>query len=112
LTEPSAGVATMSPARVTCCVPFCRRTTKKLWDDYEWICAVHWPMVTRRTKRRRVLAKRALKRARFRFEKICLQRKIAAWTRSERGRVEAARRLAWALWERCKREAIETAAGL
>lgn len=53
--------------RTTCCVPFCRRSTKERYS--EWICSVHWPMVPKRTRERRSKAKRLLKRARQRLER-------------------------------------------
>ena len=40
--------------RIPCCVPFCRRRTRRpeaLGDGWEWICPTHWraiPLVRRR----------------------------------------------------------------
>lgn len=96
--------------RTPCCVPFCRRTTKA-GAFSEWICGKHWALVSKRTKRWRRLADRLLARSDSRFN-----RQYAAqgctWTEPQLQRVDAARRLANAGWQRCKREAIEAAAGI
>ncbi len=92
-----------------CCVPYCGRSTKERYS--EWICSVHWPMIPKRTRQRRSQAKRLLKRARQRLERQ-YQRQGCQFTSAQWGRVEAAQRLVVALWERCKREAIEAAGGL
>lgn len=97
--------------RIQCCVPFCRRT-RKAGPYSEWICAIHWPMVSKRTKQRRRLADRASKRADSRFNVKVAARTGGVWTVVEWNRVKAAHRLRIQLWERCKREAIESAAGL
>lgn len=69
-------------SRVPCVVPFCRRTTKA-GNFREWICGKHWRPVSRRLKWLKRTAKR-------------------------RGRYDIAART----WERCKRQAIERAAGI
>ena len=69
--------------RISCLVPFCRRTTKRIaaWD--EWICGNHWRAVDPKLK--------AIKRAAKRMRRS---------------------KLAGLIWERCRRQAIERAAGL
>lgn len=84
----------MAPARIGCCIPFCRRTRKNPGADgiyaTEWICGPHWIAVPK--ERRRVYGR--LKRAwrRFHFE--------ADGIRSAR------------IWLRLKRQAIEAAVGI
>lgn len=88
--------------RLSCCVPFCRRTTKRVADQVyienhfrvdlfaEWICSEHWRHVSDRTRRLHSMAKRRLRKF-----KDLKNLKIGA-----------------RLWARCKREAIERAAGI
>lgn len=91
--------------RLTCCVPFCRRTRKP--GPSEWICSVHWPMVSTTTRRRKAKVYRMYRRE-FGREPY--------WTfpAGSRERIRAVRldRLCGKIWDRCKREAIERAVGL
>lgn len=96
--------------RLTCCVPFCRRTCRNEKGFSEWICPDHWRLVSRRTKRRRRLAVMAAKRADERFQEVYRQQN--GFTLQQFERAWAAKELAQGLWTRCKREAIEGAAGL
>lgn len=80
-------------ARIRCCVPFCRRTTKA-GRFGEWICAKHWPLVPASLKRRRAELRRIARRT---LDADRLARISAADAR---------------LWERCKRAAVEMAAGI
>lgn len=32
------------PDRISCAVPFCRRTTKRT-DFEQWLCPDHWPLI-------------------------------------------------------------------
>ncbi|RZN30487.1 hypothetical protein [Bradyrhizobium sp. Leo121] len=74
--------------RLTCCVPYCKRTTDRPFD--EWLCGKHWPLVDK--KARRVYGRRA-----------------RVWRRYHRhSDGEAACRL----WRWIKRQAIERAAGI
>lgn len=95
--------------RLPCCVPFCRRTTAGPFG--EWICGKHWASVSRQTKRRRRCVMRLVERSRKRFHRQYAEQGWR-WKPSQFERVEAAKRLADALWQRCKREAIERAAGI
>ena len=74
--------------RVECCVPLCRRTIGKPYD--EWICAKHWPGVPKHMKA-------ALRRAKARYRRAPSWDAGAACDR---------------LWKRCKRAAIERAFGV
>lgn len=96
--------------RIPCCVPFCRRTTQA-GQFSEWICGKHWALVSKRTKRWRRTADRLLARSNARFNRQ-YDEQGCTWTEPQLRRVDAARDLAKAGWQRCKREAIEAAAGL
>lgn len=79
--------------RLSCCVPFCRRTIARSRlpaGAAEWICGKHWPAVPRHLKRRKRQIERIAKRT---------------------GRPTACR-LAGLIWQRCKAVAIERAMGL
>ena len=81
-------------ARLPCSVPFCRRTTAA-GRFAEWICARHWLLVSPATKARKRKAARLLRQARLRgLEKPMIEARSAH------------------VWERCKTEAIERAAGI
>lgn len=94
--------------RVHCCVPFCRRTTRKPYR--EWICGIHWRLVSSRTKQRRRAAVKIARRSNERFDDAYSAQ--GYFEESQYQRVLAARHLSEALWERCKSEAIERAGGL
>ena len=77
--------------RIPCCVPFCRRTTRRRpeWTgEVEWICGPHWKAVPRDLKlnvsrwRRRLRADPGSAKAAFRFD--------MAWRRCRRVAIEAA----------------------
>lgn len=91
----------MPDGRVCCCVPFCRRTRKRMRDCVEiegltidlcseWICVDHWRLVADRTRRLHNMAKRRVRK----FQDF-------------RNAMISAR-----LWRRCVREAVEGAAGI
>lgn len=75
--------------RVSCLVPFCRRTIQPDFKGQEWICGIHWP-----------LTRRSLRQLYFRQKR-----------RFERG---DATQLPYILrsWNRLKKQAIERAAGI
>jgi len=95
---------------VACCVPYCRRA-RKANGSAEWICSVHWPMVSKRTKRRRALQRRFTRREVRRNPMVREYWKMKAGS-PERIRAVRMWQLADQLWDRCKREVIEAAAGL
>lgn len=75
--------------RLGCCVPFCRRTTKRTeWD--EWLCGDHWRMIPK--DKRRVYG-RIVRRWRRYHKKSDVPR-------------------GWRIWNRLKSIAIERAAGV
>lgn len=68
----------------TCCVPFCRCTTKRVF--YEWICGSHWKLVDRSLRREKREAETRWKDEGNEF-----------WPTYD------------AVWQRCKTQAIERA---
>lgn len=82
--------------RLSCRVPFCRRTAKqeRLPSADEWLCAVHWPLVSKTIKRRRAKIRRMLSKT-FDPDRI--------------GRLHYADHL---LWSQAKKQAIERAVGI
>lgn len=77
------------PDRIGCCVPFCRRTTKRPEFD-EWICGDHWQAIPKEARR-------------------VYGRRVRRWRRyhSHADGLAASR-----LWRWLKRQAIEAAGGL
>lgn len=80
--------------RISCCVPFCRRTIaiERLLPDNEWLCAEHWRAVPRQLKAVRARLRRRRKRL---GHQTSVMRGIDARS-----------------WELCKRAAIEAVGGL
>ncbi|GLK85698.1 hypothetical protein [Ancylobacter defluvii] len=104
-----------SGRRLACCVPFCRRTRGVRKGETglpsEWICGPHWAGVPRALKRRKSLN--------FRFIRREMRRQPLAsqWWRLPPGSAERIKaigmwRVAGAIWDRCKRAAIEAAGGI
>ena len=84
---------TLTADRLPCCVPFCRRTTRRRPEDLsdvEWICPDHWRAVPR--PERAILTRCRRKYAR--------RPTMASWRAHRR------------IWRRRKRRAIELAAGI
>lgn len=79
--------------RKHCEIVGCGRTTGR--GAHNWICADHWKLVRRETRRR--------------FSKL-----VRELERAPEDSTEYQRRLraAWAAWNRCVSEATEAAAGL
>lgn len=75
--------------RLCCCILGCHRSTGKDYD--EWMCSVHWPLVSKTIKRRRALLRRKAKKI--------------GWT----DRLKA---LDDALWARAKVQATERSVGI
>ena len=96
--------------RICCCIPFCRRT-RKPWEGMnetsEWICGKHWPLVSKTLRRRDSLFLR-------RYKKRFGTNSFWCYPAGSPDRIEAARlaRLCEMSWERCKKQAIERAAGI
>jgi hypothetical protein len=97
------------PGRIPCVVPFWRRTANeaKYPPGTEIICGKHWRMAPATWRRRRSKLERIYSR---RFGDSPFWEFPAGTPK----RIEAVRldRLINALWERCKTEAIERAAGI
>jgi hypothetical protein len=92
-------------SRVCCCVPFCRRTTGKLPEGFEWICPTHWRTIPQKRRRayRRVwrLWHGGAEHVGMTIAEILAHPK---WGKRAIHRAAADR-----LWARVKREAIERA---
>lgn len=103
--------------RLQCCVPYCRRTRGQrkgeppISSDEEWICGRHWPLVSYRTRAAYNLAKR---RARHILKYKPHYRKFWELPPGAPERCSAVGIVARVgqAWEKCKREAIERAAGI
>lgn len=115
--------------RLGCCIPFCRRTICKdrlPAGHSEWICTIHWRLVTRKAKLMKRRSEAAYEAAEGECQTIdaeavadakasghpgirreFLDRFCVASDRRSKKRKQAAR-----AWERCKRQAIEAAGGL
>lgn len=101
------------PERITCCVPFCRRTiaAEKIAPHKEWVCSVHWAGVSRKLKAEYNLAKRRARRI-LRFKPIYAEYwKLPGGSPGRLSAVAMWRRLD-AAWEKCKAGAIEREAGI
>lgn len=115
----------MMNARLTCCVPFCRRTYRNDRGYAEWICGPHWRGVPLRYRRFKAKAGKAyvfavaacevINTEGYEFAKLhdggisdeIMDRFSAAWDRRKLKRQQADR-----AWDRCKRIAIERAMGI
>lgn len=86
----------MSDLRLTCIVPFCRRSRKVYPGERygEWCCAVHWPLAPRTYKRVLFRASRRMGRAASyaQFQRLVRLHNLA--------------------WEKIKRIVIERAVGV
>ena len=94
-------------ARVSCCVPFCRRTFKNPDGHTETLCGKHWRMASPTKRARKSRLGRAYKR---RFG----NNGYWAYPPGSEKRIAAAKldRLCRKAWEACKRQAIERSAGI
>lgn len=97
--------------RIPCLVPFCRRTTGGDQGFSEWICQPHWSAVPRSTRAAYNLAKRRARRIYRHRPHYRTFWKLPPSSPSRLAAVAVRRRLDDA-WSRCKRAAIEVAAGL
>jgi hypothetical protein len=98
--------------RIPCIVPYCRRTTAadRIAPNNEWICQIHWRLVPATVKRRKRLADRIWDRANATF--LRLYEEQGGYLEQQYRRALAARDVRGAAWQRCKRQAIERAAGI
>jgi hypothetical protein len=99
--------------RLPCCVPYCRRTTAadRIAPNNEWICQIHWRLVPATVKRRKRLADRIWDRANATFLRL-YEEQGCCFHEHQYRRALAARDVRSAAWQRCKRQAIERAAGI
>lgn len=93
--------------RISCCVPFCRRTCRNDEGYVEHLCGKHWRLADKHLRRRRGKIERRYRR---RFGNTGFWEYPAGSSE----RIEAVRlwRLLDRLWERCKKQAIERAVGI
>jgi hypothetical protein len=98
----------MASDRIPCCVPFCRRTADaEKFKGEEIICGKHWRLASA-TQRRRQSRMARMYRRRFG------RNGYWEYPAGSPDRLDAVKlaRILEKLWERCKRQAIERAAGL
>lgn len=97
------------PGRIPCVVPFCRRTADeaKYPSGTVIICGKHWRLAPASWRRRRSKLER-------RYSRQFGDTPFWEFPAGSPQRIEAARldRLIHVLWTRCKRAAIEAAAGI
>lgn len=97
--------------RITCCIPYCKRTLRNDKGYKEWICGKHWPLVPRTSKSdyarekriaRKIVARKPLYREWWKYPGGSSDRlaAIRMWKKLDE------------TWERCKQQAIEAAMGI
>lgn len=97
--------------RITCIVPFCLRTYHNREGHSEWICQKHWRLVSRQ-------AKASLRLNCRRIDKVLRHRPDYReyWTMPSGSPSRLSAVAMWRrhgqVWDRCKMEAIEGAAGI
>lgn len=111
--------------RISCCVPFCRRTTRNDGTFSEWICGKHWRLVSRKAKLFKRRCEAAYETAKAECEEI--SREGDEFARTHNGGIaqeiidrfgvaadlrHRKWRQACRAWDRCKAAAIEASAGL
>ncbi|RUW41512.1 hypothetical protein EOA37_09630 [Mesorhizobium sp. M2A.F.Ca.ET.015.02.1.1] len=91
--------------RISCCVPFCRRTRKP--GCREWICHRHWMAIPMHIRRRKYKLDRL-------YRHLFGDQFWGAFPGGSPKRLMAVKldRLCLKAWNRCKRVAIEKAAGI
>lgn len=95
--------------RITCCVPFCRRTRRPFEDGFrDWICGGHWRAVPRATVKQPMFDLARKYRRKFG------DRSYWQMPPGSPERIEAVRIYGdwWDAWKLCKETAIERAMGL
>ncbi len=97
-------MASSENPRINCCVPGCRRGTRK-WPDGEIICGKCWRFVSRSTKRRKRMIAKLIRR----LDERGFGKTTTITEALERRR---AYRMGALVWRRCKAEAIQGAAGI
>ena len=51
----------------TCCIPLCKRYTRRFEEETQWICGEHWMSVPAKARRLYALTKRRYRRFGFNF---------------------------------------------
>lgn len=99
--------------RTSCAVPGCRRTTKQDSNEWpaEWVCGKHWPLVSRRLKKKYSTVRRIARK------RIAKNPMISTYWKMKPGspeRIRAVRMYAALskVWKLCKEDAIEKALGI
>jgi hypothetical protein len=95
------------PDRISCCVPFCRRTCAGDPETHSWVCADHWRAVPVKLRR---LKSRLFRKYRKKFGDADYWQ-FPAGSPKRIEAVSLGRRCDRA-WQRCKRAAIEAAGGI
>lgn len=110
--------------RVPCCVPFCRRGTRRWPDATEIICGPHWKLVPSRLKRFKAATERRLLQAieeRDVWSRVGDAEAVAqggvTWETFDKfsaaaDRVSKYGRMSNRAWVRCRAAAVERAGGL
>lgn len=93
--------------RIACCVPFCGRTCRGDPIRHEWVCGAHWRSVSAVLRRRKA---RLFRRARHLYG----DNGYWAFPAGSPRRMAAVKmeRVCRMAWQRCKKQAIERAAGI
>lgn len=98
----------MREERIPCSVPFCRRTADaKKFEGQEIICGKHWRLASAVQRRRHSRVARQ-------YRRLFGDQGFWQFPPGSEKRIAAIRlgRICNALWERCKNDAIERAAGI
>lgn len=97
---------TTTPARIHCCVPFCKRTAKVIdpLDPGEMICREHGALTSKHTRRFMLRMRRKAEKA--------MQQAPDDYTEQEQRYVLRIERIARKAWLIFKFEAIEKAGGM
>ncbi len=93
--------------RLSCCVPHCRRTTRNEDGYSNWICGIHWRLVSKYRRRRDSKLVR-------RYVKKFGRTPFWHYPGGSPQRIEAVRltSLCEKSWELCRKQAIERAGGI
>jgi hypothetical protein len=93
--------------RITCCVPFCKRSYHNREEYTAWICAPHWRAVS-------VLKRRRCSKMRRQYLRRFGANPPWAYKGGSPDRLAAAKlyRLRNKAWDSCMRQAIERAMGI
>ncbi len=93
--------------RISCCVPFCRRTYRNDEGYAEHLCGNHWRLADKYLRRRRG-------KLEHRYRRKFGNTAFWEYPAGSPERLEAVKldRICGKAWEACKKQAIERAAGI